>query len=900
MGIWSVVSAPFRAVKAVVTAPFTYAKATGTTPLKAMGAGLLMVTAIGAAAVGGAVMGGKDFVVDKYKQIRGIGENGKLVMVNGTDKDWKIVVKRSNMNKWDGSFPETIKSGEVKTVEIEFNPNATNSEGEVNYQIVGTDQNFNIRAKKTDNYSLQAEFTNLTAKNKPKGSTIPLGWKRDGNRQFILAGRDGNYTGSGLNTENWMNDNLDIIGDRRLMEICIPGSHDSGMSRSTLTTPGANDSQTLTHTKNISGQLALGSRFFDIRPVMTNGSYYTAHLQAQDKKVFTFLGATGQPIDEVINQFNEFTNTHKELVILNLSHAMITNNMLANNEEIRDFNQADWDNFLIYLNARLKNLIIAPANADLSRMKLNELLKDNQKVIVLLAEKTYKKYSEELKKDVDTPIIIPTQLHGKGFFKTVDNFNIYDDYANRKEVGEMSADQLEKLDKAGLQYFLLSWTLTQDFDRSKINILWNVLGTNDSVLKLASEANDQLAERVYPEVNIFEFPNIIYTDDIRDDQQAALAMAINWKRTVLPNYGPKPIVRVYDTPDFKITNSNPYEDFNEVGKLLPVEKYVKNDTASSIKVSPGYKVTLYENADGSGKQVVINGDTEYYYEEDTSKPDYDPKRHGESEWYKNHKEVRGFKGLGMLTAPNFNFNDIASALKIESNIDRTPIPAQVTNQPTPTPDVTSNNSPMAPAHAADSCAAPADNEVIVYEHVFSQNGGGKCVKLKPGEYRNAVAIGLADNIMSSIKVGVNVRATVCDGENFVAPCEDFDKTDDDLTNNATIKNDTVSSIKVIETKTATAEAKPEEVKALSNGLAGDWTDGNETVKFTETMAEFKMLNAGNPYNTSPYKVIDGKTVEFTFNGRSLKAIMTFEDNGSTLIWYRPDQGKTYKYKRAKG
>ena len=778
MGFWSsvvsVVTAPVR----VVTAPFKVAnkvaQMTGTTPGKVWVAAGLMAVGTGAAAVGGVAMGGKEFVENKYRQIRGIGENGKLVLVNGTDKDWKITGKRSNMNKWDGSFPETIKSGEVKTVVIELNPSETNNQGEVDYQMVGTDQSFKIRALKTNNFLLQAELTNLTTKSRPKGSTIPLGWEKAGHRQFILAGRDGNYTGSGLDTENWMRDYKEIIGDRRLMEICIPGSHDSGMSRSTHTTPGANDSQTLTHTRDIAGQLALGVRFFDIRPVQTNNAYYTAHLQAKEIGVAKFLGATGQPIDEVITQVNEFTKTHKELVILNLSHAMITNNMIANNEEIRDFNQADWDKFFVYLSSNIKNLVVAPADADLSRMTLNDLLKDDQKVIVLLAEKTYKKYSEELEKDVDIPIIIPTQADGKrSIFKTTDNFNIYDDYANRKDVGEMSADQLKKLDKLGFQYFLLSWTLTQDFDRSKINILWNVVGTNDSVLKLASEANGQLAERVYPVVDTINFPNIIYTDDIRDDQQTALAMAINLKRTVFTNYGQKPLAMVYT--DAKFAGAS--EGFHESGKLIPIEKYVKNETGSSIKVAPGYKVTLYENADGTGSQVVINGDKEYYNKD--------------SDWYKEHKEfTEGLKGFGILTAPDINFNDKASALKIESNIVRLPSETKPTVTPASTPN----------AEALEKCGGLGDDEVIIFEHIFSQDGGGRCVKLQVGEYKNAAAMGFDDNIMSSIKVGKNVHAVVCDGENFGGACDAFDKNDDDFRNNPTIKNDIASSIKVVKAK----------------------------------------------------------------------------------------------------
>ncbi len=101
------------------------------------------------------------------------------------------------------------------------------------------------------------------------------------------------------------------------------------------------------------------------------------------------------------------------------------------------------------------------------------------------------------------------------------------------------------------------------------------------------------------------------------------------------------------------------------------------------------------------------------------------------------------------------------------------------------------------ASAQQNCGEPGDNEVIIYEHIFSQAGGGICKKLSVGEYKDAAAMGLADDIMSSIKVGKNVYAEVCDGKNFTGACELFDKHDADLTNNPTIKNDKVSSVKVV-------------------------------------------------------------------------------------------------------
>ena len=100
--------------------------------------------------------------------------------------------------------------------------------------------------------------------------------------------------------------------------------------------------------------------------------------------------------------------------------------------------------------------------------------------------------------------------------------------------------------------------------------------------------------------------------------------------------------------------------------------------------------------------------------------------------------------------------------------------------------------------AQDKCGEPNDDQVIIYEHVFQAGEDvGGCKVLEVGEYKNAAAMGLGDDIMSSIKVGKNVYAEVCSGKDFTGACELFDKHDADLRNNPTIKNDTVSSVKVV-------------------------------------------------------------------------------------------------------
>ena len=118
----------------------------------------------------------------------------------------------------------------------------------------------------------------------------------------------------------------------------------------------------------------------------------------------------------------------------------------------------------------------------------------------------------------------------------------------------------------------------------------------------------------------------------------------------------------------------------------------------------------------------------------------------------------------------------------------------------------SSNVNSTTAAANDKCGNVGDDEVIIYEHIFSQDGGGKCVKLQPGEYKDAAAMGLADNIMSSIRVGKNVHAVVCDMANFEGACMAFNADDDNFTNNATLKNDIASSVKVVKAQICSSKA----------------------------------------------------------------------------------------------
>lgn len=87
---------------------------------------------------------------------------------------------------------------------------------------------------------------------------------------------------------------------------------------------------------------------------------------------------------------------------------------------------------------------------------------------------------------------------------------------------------------------------------------------------------------------------------------------------------------------------------------------------------------------------------------------------------------------------------------------------------------------------------PNSDQVALYEHA---NYGGACVVKGVGNYPNPGSLGIANDSISSVKVGGNVKLTLCRDDNYIGTCETFLGDDSDLSNNS-IGNDQASSAKV--------------------------------------------------------------------------------------------------------
>lgn len=309
----------------------------------------------------------------------------------------------------------------------------------------------------------------------------------------------------------WMQNNLALLGSRTLREICLPGTHDAGMSALNSGTAFAYTCNTVTQTNAILGQLQNGSRYFDIRPVISGGQYTTGHY-SEISQLNSWQGGNGQSIQSIINDVNSFTASNNELVVLYLSHDLDTD---LGNSSYAAFTQAQWNSLLQMLQQGLNHLYTGAAiGADLTTLTLNTYIGNNSPGVIVVV-------------DASASGITLGSFAGQGFYLP-QNFPVYNQYSDTNNLSSMTSDQLSKMaaqrPNPEASYFLLSWTLTQSSDEA----VFCGTGFADSILTLANQANGQLAAQLLPACSAQTFPNIIYIDNLTSSVDiVSLAMQIN-------------------------------------------------------------------------------------------------------------------------------------------------------------------------------------------------------------------------------------------------------------------------------------------------------------------------------------------------------------------------------------
>lgn len=271
----------------------------------------------------------------------------------------------------------------------------------------------------------------------------------------------------------------------------MPGSHDAGMGTFTGGTIGAHLANTQTQYLDFYGQLMAGSRYFDLRPVISNGKWVSGHYAEVGE---IWLGGNGQPIAEIIQQINKFTAQYKELIIINLSHCYDTDNNWA------DLTQAQWNALFETLKGiNHRHIVPNPAFTDFTQKRLGDFITDRASVFIVA--------------QLPTDIYIGNYLN-QGFYEP-HHFPLYDSYSNTNKALTMRTDQLAKLHQhrnitasPALRkdlFHIFSWTLTQQPG--------DVLNYDRAIMNLATSVFDDLI-LAFNEFTPETFPNVLYVDAV--------------------------------------------------------------------------------------------------------------------------------------------------------------------------------------------------------------------------------------------------------------------------------------------------------------------------------------------------------------------------------------------------
>lgn len=241
-----------------------------------------------------------------------------ITIVNLTPHRFILDRSRTHSYQMDTFDWDDIPQGRARQNTAEYTKqlgkNPKDDGGEAYYTIEGTDKRFQVRAR-----------TNIPS-DYPRRTILDLSGMGLGQREYLDAGKEAAVTlvitGSDSygfiaslrhGPGNWMKGLYHVIKDRQVQHILMPATHDSGMSRiSNKMASIGTEPNTQTQGLNIYDQLRAGARVFDLRVGSVHRlankddySFWTMHLS--DEKADVAIGNTGESLDDVIREVNQFT-----------------------------------------------------------------------------------------------------------------------------------------------------------------------------------------------------------------------------------------------------------------------------------------------------------------------------------------------------------------------------------------------------------------------------------------------------------------------------------------------------------------------------------------------------------------------------------------------------------------
>lgn len=333
--------------------------------------------------------------------------------------------------------------------------------------------------------------------------------------QTLLGTLQSNFPPLVTDGGSWMGQLSAVIGKQALSQICLPGTHDSGMNQISNATFGARAANAQTQTLTIGEQLLQGIRYIDCRPVIWDGELYLGHFSYSSK--IGWAGATGQPWSDVLNDIVSFLQVpgrSKELILLDFSHGFNYDNPA--NSGSYGFSKTDSITWLNTISAALGDVLYKNANVNPNAVVLADMLSTGAQLIARFDSS----FSDGL-------------ASNNGFW-TDQQMVINGGYSDTDDLNKMVSDQLQKLtanSHTTPALFLTSWTLTQTTAEAVLGI--------PSLETMAGEANPVLYQNIENyianhNINPEIYPNIIITDYADDNVTHILELVVQINSLVNP------------------------------------------------------------------------------------------------------------------------------------------------------------------------------------------------------------------------------------------------------------------------------------------------------------------------------------------------------------------------------
>ena len=364
-------------------------------------------------------------------------------------------------------------------------------------------------------------------------------------------------TGRIMSHSNWMGDRTFSLGNRRLKELVVPGSHDAGMY--------AGNKLGKTQQWDLYHQLSWGSRWFDLRVRDGSGTLWFYHNIVDGPKVAGGLGDIAKYMGE----------GHREVVFLKFSH-------------FKGMSDTSYSNLVKMIESKLgKWLYKTPVSGRLADLTFSQVTSTGGKVIPVFDEDYIFNHRKP------------------GFFVYRDctscdpqkgDLTVYDVYSDTTDLSKMEKDQLGKWsrfkgqckDPGGCSgypgspppcdMFLLSWTLTP------MTGVWT----------WAKQANAVLVDKAKGiQSHSGLVPNILYTDYVDYANGTYASALLNSK---------------YSAAKISMRRDRYYLTMN--GDVLRMNLTRSTSTSFDIEHLRGNKIALKLTA--SGKYICLGASNMLY------------------------------------------------------------------------------------------------------------------------------------------------------------------------------------------------------------------------------------------------------------------------------------------------